>query len=66
MSAILYTTHCPRCMVLEQKLKQKGVTFTEVNDVDEIQNKGYQQVPVLEVDGEVMDFPTAVKWINNK
>ena len=66
MEVILYSTHCPRCNVIEQKLKSKNVNFTEVNDVDEIEQKGFKQVPMLEVDGEIMDFVAANKWVNNQ
>ena len=65
MEVILYSTHCPRCNVIEQKLKSKNVNFTEVNNVEEIEQKGFKQVPMLEVDGEIMDFVTANKWVNN-
>lgn len=65
MKIILYSTHCPKCCVLEKKLKQKDILYEEVNDVDIIKNKGYSTVPVLEVDGTSMDFKTASDWINN-
>ena len=29
----LYSTHCPRCLVLEKKLKQKNISYQEVNDI---------------------------------
>lgn len=61
----LYTTHCPKCMVLESKLKDKGIEYEEITDVDVMLEKGFQQAPVLEVDGEIMDFPTANKYINS-
>lgn len=61
----LYTTHCPKCKVIEAKLNAKGLEFDSVTDMDEIMNKGYQSVPVLEIDGEPMDFMKANMWINN-
>lgn len=62
---ILYSTHCPKCNVLEKKLKEKNIVYEEVNDVEVMKNKGYLSVPVLEVDGTNMDFKTANDWINN-
>ena len=65
MSVVLYSTHCPRCCVLEKKLQQKNISYKEVNDVEIMKEKGYLSVPVLEVDGTSMDFKTASNWINN-
>ena len=64
MSVVLFSTHCPRCNVLEKKLQQKNISYEEVNDVDIMEEKGYLSVPVLEVDGEIMNFAAANTWIN--
>lgn len=65
MAATLYSTHCPKCNVLEKKLKQKNISYEEVNDIEKMKEKGYLSVPVLEVDGVSMDFKTASDWINS-
>ena len=65
MSVILYTTHCPKCMVLEKKLKSKNIEFVENTDTDLMISKGFETTPMLEVDGTAMSFGEAVKWINN-
>jgi len=62
---ILYSTGCPRCNVLEKKLNQKNVRYTECNDVAEMETKGISTVPCLDVEGEIMDFGKAVKWVNS-
>lgn len=31
-NVILYTTHCPRCTILADKLKEKNVQYTEFTD----------------------------------
>lgn len=64
MEIILYSTHCPKCIVLEKKLKQKAVAFKEINDVSIMESKGFMSAPMLEVDGEIFDFTNANKWIN--
>lgn len=64
MNIKLYSTHCPKCIVLEKKLQQKGITFEEINDIDVMVEKGFMQAPMLEVDGVVMDFKQANDWIN--
>jgi len=50
--------------VLEKKLKQKNISYEEINDIEIMKEKGYLTVPVLEVDGTSMDFKTACDWIN--
>ena len=64
MDVKLYSTHCPKCIVLEKKLNQKNISFEEINDIDVMTAKGFMQAPMLEVDGEVMDFKQANDWIN--
>lgn len=63
---ILWSTHCPRCKVLELKLKQKDIEFTENTSVEEMTAKGFKEAPKLEVDGVIMDFKQAVDWIKEQ
>lgn len=63
---VLYSTGCPRCNVLKQKLGSKGITFTEDSDVDKMLSMNITQVPVLEVDGKRMEFVEANSWINEQ
>lgn len=65
MKVTLFSTGCPKCKVLEAKLKQKGIVYEHINDMDIMTEKGFMSVPMLEVDGNVMDFATANNWINN-
>lgn len=64
MSIILYTTHCPKCLVLEKKLASKNIEFEEITDNELMLKKGFTMVPVLEVDGKIMNFKEANTWIN--
>ena len=61
----LYTTHCPKCKVIEKKLAQKNIQYIEVSDIVEIQKLGFQSVPILEVDGKIMNMTDANRWIMN-
>ena len=63
---ILFSTGCPKCVILKKKLSQKNIEYTEVNDVDVMIEKGLSSVPWLEVDGEMMDFNKANQWINEQ
>ena len=61
---IFYSTHCPRCRVLEMKLKQKNIQYQTNTNVDEMLDKGIKEAPMLEVNGQLLNFAAAVKWIN--
>lgn len=63
---ILYEHGCPRCKVLKMKLDQKGVQYEDVTDVEVMKEKGFKEAPKLEVNGKVMDFKEAVKWIGEQ
>lgn len=65
-NVILWSTHCPRCKVLEIKLKQKNIVFAENTNVDEMTARGFKEAPKLEVNGVVMDFKQAVDWIKEQ
>ena len=62
----MYSTHCPKCKILETKLNQKNIQYEECTDVEKMLSKGIETVPVLEVDGQLLDFGKAVRWINER
>ena len=62
---ILFSTHCPKCIVLEKKLKAKQIDFDIISDVKEIEKTGFRTVPLLKVDNDILDFMDAIKWVNN-
>ena len=61
----LYTTHCPKCMVLKKKLDQKNISYEESNELDVLVKCGIQSVPVLDVNGELLLFDKAIEYINS-
>lgn len=65
MNIIFYTTGCPKCHVLEKKLIAKNINYTKNTNENEMIEKGFLSAPMLEVDGEVMDFKAANDWINS-
>ena len=62
---MLYSTGCPRCRVLEKKLNDVGIRYSKVEDVDLMIANGMMSAPMLEVNGETMDFAKAMMWIQN-
>lgn len=61
---VLYSTGCPRCEVLKNKLANKKIDYTENNSTEEMLALGISQVPMLWVDGDMYAFKGAVDWVN--
>lgn len=61
----LYTTHCPKCQVLASKLDNAAIKYEVCDNVDVMAQKGFMSVPLLEIDGEILDFKKAIDWVNN-
>ena len=63
----LYSTNCPHCMILKNALDQKNIQYSIVSDDNDVFEFGEQHnirsIPILDVDGNVMDFPTAYNWV---
>ena len=51
--------------MIEKKLKQKNISYEEVNDIEKMKEKGYLSVPILEVNGVSIDFKAASDWLKN-
>lgn len=59
---ILYTIDCPACKILEKKLNAQGIEYDTI-DARENNPKNMTEFPQLEVNGEVMKYNDAVKWV---
>lgn len=61
---ILYSNNCPRCKILKKKLDDNKINYEIIDDVDTMIDKGLSTVPVLEINGKMLDFKEAVEWVN--
>ena len=68
MNVKFYTQGCPKCKVLKAKLDQAGVEYELVDDfsIEELRSRGVMSLPILEVDGNLMKFEDAVKWVREQ
>lgn len=66
MEIILYSTGCPKCNVLKKKLAAKSIAFSEINNVEQMASLGIDAVPVLSVDGKLLEFQAAAAWVNER
>ena len=66
MNVILYSTGCPKCDVLKDKLTAKNISFTVVTDISVMDSLGIQFVPVLQIENNLMNYKEAVEWVNKQ
>ena len=59
----IYSTGSPKCKVLIKKLNEKNIQYEECNDTEIMKAKGIQFLPVLEINGDLLDFKQATEWI---
>ena len=59
----LYSTGCPKCTVLKKKLENSSIDFRVLYDMDRLLELGFMEAPVLQVDGQYLNFSKAIKWI---
>ena len=61
---VLFSSGCPKCKVLKQKLDDKKIKYEVSEDFDELMQRNLQTVPVLKVNGEYYQFSEAVRMVN--
>lgn len=59
----LYSTGCPMCKMVEEKLKNKEIPFEINSNIEEMQQKGIVNVPVAEIDGTLMKTKEILNWM---
>ena len=63
---IVYTTHCPKCNVLESKLKKASIAYDVTDDIQPVIDAGFMSAPVLydKIEEKYYPFTDAIKLIN--
>ena len=62
-NVILYTTHCPRCVILANQLKEKNIPYTEFTDKNKMLEMGMDIMPVLQIGIKQYGFKEAMKIV---
>lgn len=65
MITLYHSDGCPKCMILERALKEKGIEYESVTDIDVMLKKGFMSVPMLGVDEDTLAFPQALEYVKN-
>lgn len=63
---ILYTSGCGKCIVLQRKLEDAGISFKRETDLSKLVKNGILNLPILEVNGEMYNFSRALKFIQGE
>lgn len=64
MDIIFYTTGCPKCSVLKNKLDAANISYKINTDVDLMIEKNIKNAPALEIDGTIYSYKEAIHFIN--
>ena len=59
----LYSNECPNCMALKTELDKANIKYTVCSDIDAMISIGLNELPVLIVDGKMMNNDEAIEWI---
>ena len=62
----LYQHGCPNCLRLKQKLDGKNIGYENITDVNLMRALGFETAPKLEVNGVLMNFKDAMKWVEEQ
>lgn len=57
---------CPKCKLLKMELGKRNIPFEIVEDTNTMNALGIHSLPILEINGELMNMPTALKWIKEQ
>ena len=66
MRIILYSNHCPCCEILKSQLDAAGVAYRVITDIDHMLAMGLTHLPMLSVDGMMMNYPAALAWLKER
>lgn len=64
MKVKLYTTHCPKCKILEERLNEKKIKYEIIDNIEELQKMNFKSVPNLEIDGKIYNYLDSIKYLN--
>lgn len=67
---ILYSSHCPKCDMIEKILKEKGINFILEEDENVYlplaEENGIDSMPFAEVNGRIFDIKDLQEYIKNR
>lgn len=65
-AVVIYTSDaCPLCTVLKKKLDGKNIEYREIQSLEEMTRLGITHVPMLDYGEGIVDYESAIGWVNN-
>lgn len=62
---IVYSTGCPQCKILLQKIKEKTIPYEIIDDIKIMESKGILSVPVVEYNGKMYNYIDSLKLVRD-
>lgn len=63
---VLYSTGCTNCNILKKQLDNSGIEYEINSNTKEMIELGITDVPVLGVNGRLLDRKEAIVWIKEQ
>ena len=60
----LYTTYCPKCIILEKKLNAARIDYKIEDNIDTMLELGITSAPMLKIDDKLLNFTQSVDYVN--
>lgn len=64
MVKFYHITNCPMCEMLEEELQERNIVYESIMDENILREKNILHVPVLEVNGKILNLAESLKWVN--
>lgn len=65
MMVLFVSEGCGRCEGLKKRLIKNGFEFTTSEDIDFLVEKGYQNAPVLQINGALYDLKASMDLLKD-
>ena len=63
MVKFYHITNCPMCEMLEEELQERNIVYESIMDENILREKNILHVPVLEVNGKILNLAESLKWV---
>lgn len=70
MNITFYSTHCPKCKVLEKLMKEKNISYSLVDSEDIVlkvaEENNILSMPFADIDGQIFNTKQLQNFINER
>lgn len=57
---------CPLCENLKRQLKAKNISYTYNTNKNEMHELGITKVPAMQINNEILNYPKALRWVQEQ